>query len=136
MQYKNGYCWEAAYDEERDLYTAGVFSPVTGSCMLYEISRDIFDTLKDSMDNRATQIIGDGRKLYMYVNDQYGMPYTIVFDEDYKALCPWASVPEPDPKETWSEEMTDAVVNALDSEKDNREQRKKKREQTKDNTEN
>lgn len=118
MQYKSGYCWKAVYDEDRNLYTAGFFDPVTGSCKLFEIDKTIFERLEDGMDNSATSIFSIGRNLYAHINDQYGSPFTIVFDEAYKELCPWALVPEPEPKETWPKKMTDAVVKALDSEKD------------------
>ena len=40
------------------------------------------------MNINAQIPIGKGRKLYMQVNDQYGPPNNIVFDEDYKMLCP------------------------------------------------
>lgn len=61
----------------------------------------------------------------MAVNDQYGPPYTIVFDEDYAKLVPWANV-EP-VGENWPTEMTDAVVEVLACEENNREQRRRKR---------
>ena len=47
------------------------------------------------------------------------------FDDDYEKLCPWASVMQSG--KVWPDELTDAVVEVLASEKDNREQRRKKR---------
>ena len=126
MQFKEGYLWTACYDEERDLYTAHIGAT---SFSLYEINKEIFDGLEDGMGQEAQIPIGKGRKLFMAVNDQYGPPYTIVFDEDYAKLVPWAHVQPVG--ETWPTEMTDAVVEVLESEKDNREQRRKKREERK-----
>jgi len=123
MQFKSGYCWEAAYDEHRNLYTAGFFSAMSGSCTLYEIDKEIYDLLYDGMDNTAQSIFRAGRKLYMHVNDQCGSPYTIVFDKNYKDICPWAldSVLEPNPEETWPDEMTNAVATVLGIRKNNTE---------------
>lgn len=125
MQSKDGYLWEAYYDEERNLYTARVGG---NSIVLYEINKEIFDGLKDGMEFEAQRLICEGRKLYMRINDQCGPPYTVVLDEDYLKLCPWAkdTVPEED---VWPVEMTDAVVEVLDSQENNREQRRKKREE-------
>ena len=77
-------------------------------------------------------LITEGRKLYMEVIDRCGPPYTIVLDEDYKRLCPWINS-EP-VGETWPTEMTDAVVEVLECEKDNREQRRKKKEERERNS--
>ncbi len=122
MQFKEGYLWKAGYDEDRDLYTAFIGAT---SFSLYEINKEIFDGLEDGMGQEAQIPIGEGRKLFMAVNDQYGPPYTIVFDEDYAKLVPWANV-EP-VGETWPTEMTDAVVEVLACEENNREQRRRKR---------
>ena len=75
----------------------------------------------------AGSIMHEGRRMYMSVNDRCGPPYTIVFDDDYEKLCPWADVVKTEA--VWSDELTDAVVEVLESEKDNREQRRQKREQ-------
>lgn len=45
----------------------------------------------------------------------------LFFNENYKEFCPWATVPELEPKETWPKEMTAAVVEAMNSKKVNRE---------------
>lgn len=129
MQFKEGYLWKVCYDEERNLYTAHIGD---SSFTLYEINKEIFDELEDGMGQEAQIPIGKGRKLYMQVNDRFGPPYTIVFDEDYEKLVPWVYV-EP-VGETWPTEMVDAVVEVLDSEKDNREQRRKKREEREKNS--
>ena len=126
MQFKEGYLWKACYDEERNLYTAHIGAT---SFSLYEINKEIYDELEDGMGQGAQITIGKGRKLFMAVNDQYGPPYTVVFDEDYAKLVPWANVePVGDILPT---EMVDAVVEVLECEKDNREQRRKKREKKK-----
>ena len=61
----------------------------------------------------------------MSVNDRCGPPYTIVFDSDYESLCPWSDAVVTG--RTWPDEMTDAVVEVLESQKNNREQRRRKR---------
>lgn len=124
MQFKKGPSWEACYDEERNLYTAAVWG--WGS-RLYEITAEIYNSLENGDRDNATDRIAKGRRLYMDVNDRCGPPYTIVFDKNYRELCPWADVSASG--QEWPSEMVDAVVEVLDSEKDNREQRKKKREE-------
>ena len=128
LQFKKGDGWKACYDEERDLYTAE-----RGGCgyyHLYEITKDVFDALADGMrDDETYKLIGSGRHLYMDVNDRCGPPYTIVFDDDYKTLCPWAHVVGGE--HVWPAELTDAAVELFESEKQNREQRRRKREKRK-----
>ncbi len=126
MQFKKGDGWKACYDETTDKFTAersGV-----GYYLLYEITKETFDPLEDGMSDRDTyKLIGEGRRLYMDVNDRCGPPYTIIFDEDYAELCPWASVISSG--RVWPAELTDAAVELFASEKNNREQRRKKREE-------
>ena len=125
MIFKKGCGWKACYDEEIDLYT-GMYD--ADGTKLFEITKEIFDSLKDGLSNyEAQEFLSRGRKLYMDVCDRCGPPYTIVFDEDYQKLCPWAEVSHCG--EEWPTEMVDAVVEVLDSEKDNRGQRRKKREE-------
>ena len=76
-------------------------------------------------DEPYEAIMYDGRKMYMSVDDRCGPPYTIVFDDDYEKLCPWAKVMKSG--RVWPDELTDAVVEVLESEKDNRAQRREKR---------
>lgn len=122
MQFKRGGGWEAAYDEERNIYTGIRWG---FGCTLYEINENLWDQLSEDMGEEGTGILSKGRRLYMEVNDRCGPPYTIVFDEDYKKLAPWVNVSGVG--EQWPTEMTDAVVEVMESEKDNREQRRKKR---------
>ena len=126
MQFKKGDGWKACFDEERGLYTAE-----RGGCghyHLYEITKETFELLKDGMrDEETYKLIGDGRHLYMDVNDRCGPPYTVVFDDDYQTLCPWAKIVGGE--HVWPAELTDAAVELFESEKANREQRRKKREQ-------
>ena len=121
LQFKHGPSWQACFDEERNLYTAVSWG--FGS-RLYEITKEIYDALEEGASDGAS-LIGKGRKLFMEVNDRCGPPYTIVFDKDYKKLCPWVKVTSSGLK--WPTQMVDAVVEALDSEKANREQRRKRR---------
>ncbi len=128
MEFKKGCGWKACYDEERNLYTAERSG--LGSYNLYEITREIFDSLEDGAnDHDVYQLICDGRHLYMDVNDRCGPPYTVVFDHDYEKLCPWANLVSSG--EVWPDELTDAAVEIFESEKNNRDQRRKRREERK-----
>lgn len=124
MQFKEGSGWKACYDEETGIYTAE-----RGGCgyyHLFEITKEIFDALADGMTDEETyELIHEGRHLYMDVNDRCGPPYTIVFDDDYKKLCPWANIVGGE--HVWPKGLTDAAVELFESEKPNREYRRKKR---------
>lgn len=123
MEFKQGPGWKACYDEERELYTAQLGGGV--NCTLYEITKEIYEHVDDPDVQWPSRLIDEGRKLFMSVNDRCGPPYTIVFDSDYKAFCPWTdAVVTGSP---WPDDMTDAVVEVLESEKNNREQRREKR---------
>lgn len=125
MEFKEGIGWKACYDSESDLYTAEYGG--CGAYHLYEITKEIYDRLEASMtEGDVCFIISDGRHLYMDINDRCGPPYTVVFDDDYKKLCPWANVVSSG--EVWSDALTDAAVELFGSEKNNREQRRKKKE--------
>ena len=94
---------------------------------LFELTKEIYDQLDEAMtEGDAGSIMYDGRHLYMSVDDRCGPPYTIVFDDEYETLCPWAKVMKAG--RVWSDELTDAAVEVFESEKDNREQRRRKRE--------
>ena len=127
MQHKKGWGWNAFYDEENERY----FGDHGGiqSYTLYEINKEQYEALtKETTESQACSIMYDGgRRLYMSVNDRCGPPYTIVFDEDYEKLCPWAAVVRSG--RVWPAELTDAVVEVFASEKNNRAQRRKKREE-------
>ena len=126
MQFKEGLGWKACYDEETGIYTAKRSG--CGYCHLYEITEEIFEALADGMsDEDSYHLIDKGRHLYMDVNDRCGPPYTVVFDDDYEKLCPWAHVISSG--RVWPDELTDAAVEIFESEKNNREQRRKKRAQ-------
>ena len=128
MQIIKGSGWKACFDEERDLYTAETNVP--GAFKLFEINKEVFESLQSdemSDEDKYCLITDEGRKLYMSIDDRCGPPYTVVLDEDYITLCPWADLPEC--KNIWPVELTDAVVEIFESEKDNREQRRKKREE-------
>ena len=128
MVFKKGDGWKACYDEETGVYTAERGG--CGNYDLYEITKEIFDQLEDGMrDSDTYKLIDEGRHLYMSVNDRCGPPYTVVFDDDYKTLCPWANVVSSG--KVWSDELTDAAVELFESEKNNREQRRKKKAQRK-----
>lgn len=123
MEFKQGPGWKACYDAERELYTAQLGGGV--NCTLYEITKEIYERVDAPDVDWPSRLICDGRKLFMSVNDRCGPPYTIVFDSDYKDLCPWTDAVVTG--EPWPDEMTDAVVEVLESEKNNREQRRRKR---------
>ena len=121
---KEGSSWKCCFDPETGLYTAQVGGGV--NCKLFEITKEIYDRVDDPDLEWPSRLIHEGRMLFMSVNDRCGPPYTIVFDSDYKKLCPWSDACVSG--ETWPDEMTDAVVEVLESQKNNREQRRKKRE--------
>ena len=126
MKLKEGPGWKAAYNETKGVYGGEV--AFQGSWDCYEISAEVFNSLTKNTDSsEAEKLISGGRHLYMHVNDRSGPPYSVVLDEDYPDYCPWMS--GSDSGKTWSTELTDAVVELLESEKDNREQRRKKREE-------
>lgn len=124
MEFKEGSSWKCCFDPETGLYTAQVGGGV--NCKLFEITKEIYDRVDDPDLKWPASLIHEGRMLFMSVNDRCGPPYTIVFDSDYKKLCPWSDACVSG--ETWPDEMTDAVVEVLESQKNNREQRRKKRE--------
>ena len=123
MEFKEGRGWKCCYDPQTGLYTAQTGGGV--NCTLFEIDKEIFDRVDDPEESSPTSLIHNGRKLFMSVDDRCGPPYTIVFDSDYEKLCPWSD--ETVSGRTWPDEMTDAVVEVLESEKNNREQRRAKR---------
>ena len=130
MQFKKGNGWKACYDEERELYTAEYGG--LGSYHLFEITKEIFELLDDKKtDSEISSLIHEGRHLYMDINDRCGPPYTVVFDDDYKSLCPWADIISSGKQ--WPDALTDAAVELFASEENNREQRRKKRESRNDN---
>ena len=126
MTFKKGSGWKACYDSSNGRYF-GEFGGFQ-EYRLMEITKEIFDRLDKKMrESEASTLMCEGRRMYMSVDDRCGPPYTIVFDDDYEKLCPWADVVKTEA--VWSDELTDAVVEVLESEKDNREQRRQKREQ-------
>ena len=125
MIFKKGSSWKACYDEERERYTGeyGGFQDYH----LYEITKEIYEKLDPEMkESEAASLMREGRHLYMAVDDRCGPPYTIVFDDEYETLCPWANVVHSGRQ--WSDELTDAAVEVFESEKSNREQRRRKKE--------
>lgn len=125
MIFKEGIGWKCCYDPETGLYTARTGGG--GNVDLYEITKEIFDQVDDPGIEWPTRLISQGRHLFMSVDDRCGPPYTVVFDEDYKKICPWT---EPQiAGKIWSEEMTDAAVEVFASEENNREQRRAKKAQ-------
>ncbi|MBQ6263742.1 MAG: hypothetical protein IJK58_09540 [Clostridia bacterium] len=126
MKHKEGMGWKAWNDEENDRY----FGEYGGgmSYNLFELTKEQYDSLDESLtEGDASVIMYEGRHLYMSVNDRCGPPYTVVFDDDYEKLCPWANVVSTG--KVWPDELTDAAVEIFESEKNNREQRRKKREE-------
>ena len=124
MKHKEGYGWKAWNDEDNDRY----FGEYGGgmSYNLFELTKEQYDSLDKSMtESDASTIMYEGRHLYMSVNDRCGPPYTVVFDDEYEKLCPWANVVSGG--KVWPDALTDAAVEVFESEKNNREQRRKKR---------
>ena len=124
MQFKNGEGWKACFDEMNGRYF-GEFGGIQ-AYHLFELTKELYDSLNEDMnEGDAGSIMYDGRHLYMAVDDRCGPPYTVIFDDDYETLCPWAKVMKSG--KVWSDELTDAAVELFESEKNNREQRQKKR---------
>ncbi len=122
MLFKSGSGWKACFDENSGRY----FGEYGGfqDYRLYEITKEIFDCLDKKMkESEAGDLMYQGRRMYMAVDDRCGPPYTIVFDDDYKILCPWANVVKSG--KVWTDELTDAVAEIFESEKDNRELKNK-----------
>jgi len=125
MRMKTGSGWKACQDEESGR-CFGEFGGIQ-SYHIFELTKELFDRLDEKMsEGDAGSIMYEGRHLYMAVDDRCGPPYTVVFDDDYETLCPWARVMRSG--KVWSEELTDAAVELFESERDNREQRRRKRE--------
>ncbi len=115
MQFKEGMGWKACFDEESGRYTAE--NGGGGDYHLYEITEEMYNQLDNSMtESEASSIIHEGRHLYMDINDRCGPPYTVVFDDDYKKICPWANVVAGG--KVWPDELTDAAVEIFESEND------------------
>ena len=125
LHFKEGSGWKACYDDERDLYTAQTWG--RGSYHLYEIDEQIFSQIGEPgvSEFETEKLIASGRHLYMDIDDTSGPPYTVVLDEDYATLCPWADVQSSGHQ--WPSDLVDIAVNIFESEADNREQRKKNR---------
>ncbi|MBQ1468720.1 MAG: hypothetical protein IIZ27_09610 [Solobacterium sp.] len=126
MIFKTGSGWKACFDEDTRRYF-GEYGGIQ-SYHLFELTKEIYDQLEEEMsEGDAGSLMHEGRHLYMAVDDRCGPPYTIVFDDDYETLCPWARVMKAG--KTWPDELTDAAVELFESEKNNREQRREKRKQ-------
>ena len=125
MQSKKGSGWEAWYDDENGRWF-GEYGGIL-SYHLYELTKEQYEMLDEETSERdASRIMYEGRHLFMSVDDRCGPPYTIVFDDDYEKLCPWAKAIESG--KIWPDELTDAAVEIFESEKNNRDQRRQKRE--------
>jgi len=124
--FKKGSGWTACFDEKSGRYF-GEYGGIQ-AYHLFELTKEIFDKLDESMsEGEASSIMyDDGRHMYMSVDDRCGPPYTVVFDDEYETLCPWAKVIKSGRE--WPDELVDAAVEIFESEKNNREQRRKKRE--------
>lgn len=129
MQFKEGCGWKACYDEKRNLYTAETGG--VGCYNLYEITRETYELLNEGgvSDFDSVRLIHTGRHLYMDVNDRCGPPYTVVLDDEYRDLCPWANIICSG--RVWGEELTDAAVELFESEAQNRPRRRRKRQERK-----
>ena len=92
MVFKGTTLWRACYDEVTGRYTAEAGGGMAYD--LYEITKEIFDQLDPDVetDYDAMQLIRKGRHLFMSVNDRCGPPYYVVFDKNYRELCPWAKI--------------------------------------------
>ena len=123
MEFKEGMGWKCCFDPDTGRYTAQIGGGV--NCDLYEITKEIYDRVDDPDMERPIGLIIEGRHLFMSVDDRCGPPYTVILDSDYEKLCPWSDAVVSG--RTWDEDATDAAVEVLASEADNREQRRAKK---------
>ena len=132
MEFKKGYGWKACYDKEQGRYF-GEYGGIM-SYNLYELTEEQYELLRSEMtEGDASAVMYEGRHLFMSVDDRCGPPYTIIFDDECKELCPWAKFIGGG--KVWPDELTDAAVELFASEENNREQRRRKRkEREKDNS--
>ncbi len=130
MKCKKGNGWKACFDEEKNRYF-GEYGGIQ-SYSLYELTEEQFANLDEKMkESEASSIMYEGRHLYMSVDDRCGPPYTIVFDDECRELCPWAKFIGRG--KVWPDALTDAAVELFASEENNREQRRKKRRKREEN---
>jgi hypothetical protein len=120
MEFKEGGGWKCCYDPETERYTAQIGGGV--NCDLYEITKEIYEQVDNPNVEWPTRLICEGRHLFMSVDDRCGPPYTVVFDPDYEKICPWSD--QVVSGKTWDDDATDAAVEVLASESNNREQRR------------
>ncbi len=120
MEFKEGGGWKCCYDPESGRYTAQIGGGV--NCDLYEITKEIYEQVDNPDVEWPTRLICEGRHLFMSVDDRCGPPYTVVFDPDYEKICPWSD--QAVSGKTWDDDATDAAVEVLASESNNREQRR------------
>lgn len=76
--FKEGNQWKCCFDPEKGLYTAQIGHGV--NCTLYEITKEIYENVDESDDDWSANLIREGRRLFMSVNDKCGLPYTVVLD--------------------------------------------------------
>ncbi len=120
MEFKEGGGWKCCFDPETGRYTAQIGGGV--NCDLYEITKEIYEQVDNPDVEWPTRLICEGRHLFMSVDDRCGPPYTVVFDPDYEKICPWSD--QVVSGKTWDDDATDAAVEVLASESNNREQRR------------
>ena len=118
MQFKKGCGWKACYDEESGQYF-GEYGGIQ-EYNLYELTKEQYDALDKKMkESEAGTIMCEGRHLYKSVDDRCGPPYTVVFDDDYEKLCPWADIVKSGT--VLPDGLTKAAAKIFASEKNNRE---------------
>ena len=123
LEFKKGGGWRCCYDPETGRYTAETGGGPNHN--LYEITKEIYDHVDDPGVKWPELLISQGRHLYMAVDDRCGPPYTVILDQDYKEICPWAKTVISG--EVWPDDLTDAAVEVFASEANNREQRRARR---------
>ena len=121
MLFKKGSGWKACFDSDSGRYF-GEYGGIQ-DYHLFEITKEMFEKLDKKMrESEAGSIMHEGRHLYMSVNDRCGPPYTIVFDDDYEKLCPWADIIKSG--KVWPDELADAAAELFEPEKNDRELKK------------
>lgn len=112
MIFKKGSGWKACFDSDKGRYF-GEYGGIQ-DYHLFELTKELFDRLDEKMMERdAGSVMHEGRHMYMAVDDRCGPPYTVVFDDDYAKLCPWANVMKSGA--VWPDALTDAVAELFGS---------------------
>ena len=100
----NATYWRVCMDPANDTYTAELRFGGAGGSMygLYEINKDVYDRVGtfEKDDYKSERLIKEeGRELFRSEDSKWSLPYDTVSDENFRKICPWASVVSAEGKE-------------------------------------